>query len=139
MATLAKIQQPSFGITYEATHIMENKTLTDSNGGTYVVISAFGWCQDANPFRAFMNLADRSYVTGSFPKAKDRKSDGSLVERADDGIMVYYVKDESEFQGTNWYRPVDRNNNPVGILVYGGGSNVSLVASLENAVTRTQD
>jgi hypothetical protein len=118
---------------------MENKTLTDSNGGTYVVISAFGWCQDANPFRAFMNLADRSYVTGSFPKAKDRKSDGSLVERADDGIMVYYVKDESEFQGTNWYRPVDRNNNPVGILVYGGDSNVSLVASLENAVTRTQD
>lgn len=118
---------------------MEKNTLTDRNGGTYVVTSAFGWCQDANPFRAFMKLADSAHVTGSFPKAKDRKYDGSLIEKADDGIMVYYVKDESEFHGTSWYRPVDRNDNPVGILVYGGDKNVSLVASLEHAATQTQD
>ena len=49
-------------------------TTTNRLGGTYVVTSAFGWCQDRNPFRAFMKLADRSYVTGSFPKAKDRKA-----------------------------------------------------------------
>tara|TARA_A100001015_G_scaffold321568_1_gene453036 strand:+ start:3577 stop:3990 length:414 start_codon:yes stop_codon:yes gene_type:complete len=132
VATLPKIQQPSFGITQEATHIMEDteKTLVNNNGGTYYVISAFGWCQDANPFRAFMRLAERSYVTGSFPKAKDRKADGSLVKRADDGIFVYYVKDDSKVHGMNWYRPVDKDNNPLGILVYGGDANTDIIGNL---------
>ena len=105
-------------------------TTTNRLGGTYVVTSAFGWCQDRNPFRAFMKLADRSYVTGSFPKAKDRKSDGSLIERADSGIFVYYVKDDSRCTGMNWYRPVDRNNEPLGILLYGGNDNAEIIQNL---------
>lgn len=117
---------------------MENTT-TNKLGGTYVVTSAYGWCQDRNPFRAFMRLAERSYVTGSFPKAKDWKADGSLVEIADDGIMVYYVKDDKEFHHMNFYRPVDENDNPVGILIYGGDNNIEMVAMLENAVARAKD
>ena len=107
------------------------KTLTDRNGGAYYVISAFGWCQDANPFRAFMRLAERSHVTGSFPKAKDRKSDGSLVKSADDGVMVYYVKDDSKVHSMNWYRPADKDGNPLGVLVYGGEDNSWLIQTLE--------
>jgi len=129
VATLPKIQQPSFGITQEATHIMD--TTTNKLGGTYVVTSAFGWCQDRNPFRAFMKLAERSYVTGSFPKAKDRKSDGSLVEVSDTAIMVYYVENDASWNHMNFYRPVDENDNPVGILIYGGDNNIDMINSLE--------
>lgn len=111
------------------------KTLTDSNGGTYYVISAFGWCQDANPFRAFMRLAERGYVTGSFPKAKDRKSDGSLIEASDTRIAVYYVKDDSKVHGLNFFQPIDKDNNPLGVLVYGGDSNCQLIAQLCNPAT----
>jgi len=106
-------------------------TTTNKLGGTYVVTSAFGWCQDRNPFRAFMKLAERSYVTGSFPKAKDRKSDGSLVEVSDTAIMVYYVENDASWDHMNFYRPVDENNNPVGILIYGGDSNIEYINSLE--------
>jgi hypothetical protein len=105
-------------------------TLTNHAGGTYVVTSPFGWCQDSNPFRAFMKLAESAHVTGYFPNAKDRKSDGSIVKAADNRILVYYVKDASEFHGTSWYQPVDRNNNPIGILIYGGSNNVESVQNL---------
>ena len=105
-------------------------TLTNNAGGTYVVTSAYGWCQDSNPFRAFMKLAETSHVTGYFPNAKDRKPDGSIVKAADNGVLVYYVKDESEFHGISWYQPVDRNNNPIGILIYGGSNNVGSVQNL---------
>ena len=105
-------------------------TLTNNAGGTYVVTSPFGWCQDSNPFRAFMKLAETSHVTGYFPSAKDRKPNGSIVKAADNGVLVYYVKDASKFHGTSWYQPVDRNNEPVGILIYGGSNNVENVQSL---------
>ena len=105
-------------------------TTTNRLGGTYVVTSAFGWCQDRNPFRAFMKLADRSYVTGSFPKAKDRKADGDLVERADNGIFVYYVQNDASFHHMNFYRPVDENDNPIGILIYGGDDNANIIQNL---------
>jgi len=109
---------------------MKNDTKIDANGGSYYVISAFGWAQDANPFRAFMQLAESGNVTGRFPTAKDRKSNGSLVERADDGIMVYYVADDSKCKGFEWYRPVDKDGNPVGVPVYGGETNCNSVAEL---------
>ena len=73
-------------------------TTTNKLGGTYVVTSAFGWCQDRNPFRAFMKLAERSYVTGSFPKAKDRKSDGSLVEKILMFFAVFFAKKNGHFR-----------------------------------------
>jgi len=107
---------------------MKNDTKIDANGGSYYVISGFGWAQDANPFRAFMKLAESGNVTGSFPKAKDRKSNGSLVGRADDGILVYYVADDSKCVGFEWYRPIDKDGNPVGLLVYGGEANCNNVA-----------
>ena len=106
-------------------------TTTNSKGGTYVVTTAFGWCQDRNPFRAFMKLAERSYVNGSFPKAKDRKADGSLVKTADNGVLVYYVENDASWDHMNFYRPVDKNDNPVGILIYGGDDNINLINSLE--------
>ena len=106
-------------------------TTTNKLGGTYVVTSAFGWCQDRNPFRAFMKLADRSYVTGSFPKAKDRKADGNLIETADNSIMVFYVANDAGFDHMNFYAPVDENDKPCGLLIYGGESNVDMVHSLE--------
>lgn len=117
--------------------IMKNDTKIDANGGSYYVISGFGWAQDANPFRAFMKLAESANVTGQYPKAKDRKANGSLTEAADDGIMVYYVADDSKCKGFNFYCPADADNKPIGVLVYGGDNNAQLVASLENAITRT--
>ena len=112
-------------------HTIMEDTKTNSKGGTYVVTTAFGWCQDRNPFRAFMRLAERSYVTGSFPKAKDRKADGSLVKTADNGVMVYYVEDDASWDHMKFYRPVDKDGNPVGILVYGGDANINYISSLE--------
>jgi hypothetical protein len=110
-------------------------TKTNTNGGTYVVISPFGWQMDKNPFRAFIRLAERSLVTGNFAKGKDFKSDSSLIETSDDSIMVYYIKDESQMAGTNWYRPVDADDKPIGVLVYGGDTNANIVAMLTNPAT----
>jgi len=116
--------------THQSNTHMKKETKLDANGGSYYVISAFGWAQDANPFRAFMRLAESGNVTGSFPKAKDFKSEGSLAESSDDGIMVYYVADDSKCVGFEWYRPVDKDGNPVGVPVYGGETNCNSIAEL---------
>lgn len=106
--------------------------MTNANGGTYIVISPYGWQMDKNPFRAFMLLAEQSLVTGSFPKAADRKSNGSIFDKSDDGVLVYFVKDEDKFAGTSWFHPIDEDDNPIGVLVYGGDRNVNRVATLDH-------
>lgn len=136
-ATHSELCQAKQGTTHtiQSYTIMHNDTQIDANGGTYYVVSAFGWASDKNPFRAFMKLAEHSYITGSFPKAKDYKSNGELCKRADTAIFVYYVADDSKVKGLNWFRPVDENNKPLGTLIYGGDDNCQLIAKLCNPAT----
>lgn len=114
---------------------IQGRTLTNNQGGTYAVISPYGWQLDKNPIRAFIRLAERSLVTGNFAKGKDFKSDSSLIEMSDETIMVYYIKDESQMAGINWFTPVDADNKPIGVLVYGGDNNANIVAMLTNPAT----
>ena len=77
-----------------------------------------------------MKLAEDGSITGSFPRAKDRKANGELCKMADTRVLVYYVADNSKVKGINWFNPVDENDKPLGTLVYGGDDNCELVARL---------
>ncbi len=91
---------------------------TNARGGIYLITASHGWCVDANPFRAFVSLANIGNVTGEFVRAVT--PNGKSIKASDSSVTVYYIPDWGKFSYMEYGKPMDSVGREIGFILFSG-------------------
>lgn len=93
-----------------------DKEHVNSQGACYFAVNFLGWATAKTPWEALakldLNMSGKRVIVGG-PKFLDQT----------EGVNLYYLPDESIFQGTEFFAPVDKDRKPYGIPIYAGLNN----------------
>ena len=81
-------------------------------GGMYFATNCFSWSLGKTPWEAMGNL-DLNYQ-GTIPKVGTKN-----YKKWTGDVSLYYIPDAEKWGGVTRFTPVDDNNVPIGILLYG--------------------
>ena len=82
-------------------------------GASYLAVNFLGWATATSPWGALGKL--------ELAMSSKRITVGSdQFKKCTDEVYLYYLPDESKFEGTNNYAPIDKDGNPYGIPLYAG-------------------
>ena len=81
-------------------------------GGTYFATNCFSWSLGKTPWEA-MGYLDLNYQ-GTIPKVGTKN-----YKQWTDNVSLYYIPDAEKWAGCNRYTPVDKDDVPIGVLLYG--------------------
>ena len=111
---------------------MNTNNKTNIKGGTFLVASSMDWAINANPFRAFGDLARQGKVTGK--PVNTIISNGKSIKESDNGISVYYITDWKQFGNMRYGTPLDIEGKPLGFPIYTGVGDYSNIERLNDLI-----
>jgi len=92
---------------------MSNETETE-NKIEFLAVTAFGYAFADSPAMAMSKI--QAYAYNPYGQKPRKGSEG--WQRAQDGIILWMVP-SNQWTGTEFYRPVDKDGKPCGILLHG--------------------
>ena len=104
------------------------KAYIDNAGAAYLAVNYLGWAVAPSPWEAIAKLDLRG------PSGKGVKIGSSEWDSASEQVSLFYLPNEEEFAGLDWFAPVDADGKPYGVPLYCGNHNAALVkARLEKS------
>jgi hypothetical protein len=104
------------------------KAYVNNNGAAYLAVNALGWAVAPSPWEAIAKLDLRG------PNGAGVRFGSSKWDSASAAVSLFYLPNEEEFAGLEWYAPVDADGKPYGVPLYCGDHNAALVkARLEKS------
>lgn len=104
------------------------KAYVNNAGAAYLAVNGLGWAVAPTPWEAIAKLDLRG------PRKQVPKLGSPAWSEASELVSLFYLPNEEEFAGLEWFAPVDADSKPYGVPLYCGDHNASRVkARLEKS------
>jgi len=104
------------------------KAHVNNAGAAYLAVNGLGWAVAPTPWEAIAKLDLRG------PRKQVPKLGSSAWSESSELVNLFYLPNEEEFAGLEWFAPVDADGKPYGVPLYCGAHNAARVkARLEKS------